>query len=68
MLGDPALARVLLVTPAVYPHLVDFTRKLNVRFKSGLTHGTESQNHAENIPVGLTSSQSIFEANRSRGS
>ena len=28
-LGNPAIPRLLKVTPAVYPHLTDFTGKLN---------------------------------------
>ena len=30
-LGNPALPRLLIVTPAVYPHLYDFTRKPNFK-------------------------------------
>ena len=31
LLGNPALPRLLKITPAVYPHLNDFTGKLNFR-------------------------------------
>ena len=33
-LGNPALSRLLKVTPAVYSHLNDFTGKLNFPYKS----------------------------------
>ena len=32
LLGNQALSRLLKITPAVYPHLNDFTGKLNVRY------------------------------------
>ena len=32
----PSVPRLLIVTPTVYPHLVDFTRKLNFQNKSWL--------------------------------
>ena len=34
---NPALSRLLKVTPAVYPHLNDFTGKLNFRCLKRLT-------------------------------
>ena len=35
LIGDPALHRVIIVTPAVYPHLNDFYREtLIFRYKS----------------------------------
>jgi len=48
-LGNPALSRLLKVSPAVYPHLNDFSVKVD-------TLNLESQNQAKNIPVGLPSS------------
>ena len=55
LLGNPALPRLHLVTPDVYPHLVDFTGKLNFPNKTRPTH-SESQNKAKNIPLALSSS------------
>ena len=54
-LGNPALPRLLKVTPTVYPHMNDFTRKLNFCYKDDPLK-LESQNHAKNVPVGLPSS------------
>ena len=49
-----ALPRLLKVTPAVYPHLNDFTGKNFVVKVDPLN--LESQNQANNITVGLPSS------------
>ena len=50
------LPTVIIVTPAVYPHLVvnyDFSKFFYKKDPLNL----ESQNQAQNIPVGLPSSQ-----------
>ena len=48
-------SRLLILTPAVYAHLIHFTGKLNFRNKVDLLK-SESQNHAMNLPVALPSS------------
>ena len=48
-LGNPVLPRLIKVTPAVYPHLNDFSVKVD-------TLNLEFQIQAKNIPVGLPSS------------
>jgi len=58
LLNCPELPRLLIVTLAVYPHLVlnhDFTRKLNFPYKVDPLN-LESQNKTKNIPVVLPSS------------
>ena len=54
-LGNRELPRLLKDTPAFYPHLNDFTRKLNFRYFSDFLN-LESQNQVKNIFVGLPSS------------
>ena len=55
LIKNPALPRLLKVTPAVYPHLNDFTGTLNFPYKSRPTY-LKISNQAKNIPVGLPSS------------
>ena len=54
--------RILIVTPAVYPHLVDFTGNLNFPYK------TQLRTKLRTFPWGSLVPQSKFEANRSGGS
>ena len=53
------MPRLLTGTPAVYPHLVNLTRKLMFAIK-------DSQNKAKNIILVLPSFPTKFETNRSR--
>ena len=55
-LGNPALSRLLIVSPAVYPHLAvnyDFSFFFPIKFDP---LNLESQNQAKNVPVALYSS------------
>ena len=63
-LGNPALPTVFIIYPNVYPHLVDFTGKLNFRTHSTLNLKTK----LKTFPWFSQVPQSIFEANRLKGS
>ena len=63
----PSVPRLLIVTPTVYPHLVDFTRKLNFQNKSRLNQLKNLKTKlSKYISMAQLSSQSKFDANRSR--
>ena len=64
-LRNPAFPRVLIVTPAVYPHLVDFTWTLNFHFKNRPTQ-LRLKTQLRTFPWFSQAPQSKFEANRSR--
>ena len=66
------MPKVVIVIPAVYPHLVDLAGKLNLRYKSGPTQLRISKLRT-NFKLRTFSwlsrvPQSKFEANWSRGS
>jgi len=56
-LKNPALPKVLIVTPAVYPHFVDFSGKLFFAIKVDSLNIDLPVRPARNIPVVLPSSQ-----------
>ena len=50
-LGTHAMHRLIKYNPAVYPHLNDFTGKLNVRYLNRPTQLRISKPSYKNIPV-----------------
>ena len=63
---NPALHRVLIVTPAVYPHLDDFNRETNFSLWKSTNSTLNLKTKLTTFPWFTRGPQSKFEANQSR--